>query len=143
MPQKLDKTDSSFELLHAADAVSHNAYSKYSNFSVGAAVRTRIGKTYVGCNVENASYPITTCAERNAISAAIAAEGPDVQIVEIAISAHNGSIASPCSPCGACRQAICEIAPGANVVFLDNDLEPVRATAEELLPGGFNFKRAG
>ncbi|CAA9364133.1 MAG: Cytidine deaminase, partial [uncultured Chloroflexia bacterium] len=86
-------------LLEAAREVRERAYAPYSNFFVGAAVLCSSGKVYAGCNVENAAYPVGICAERSALSAAIAAGERDVvRLVVVADSPR------PVSPCGMCRQ---------------------------------------
>jgi cytidine deaminase len=96
----LDRT----ELIRAAQEVRQNAYAPYSNYSVGAAVRTIDGRVFVGCNVENASFGLTVCAERNAIFAAVAAGARE--IVAVAVVTGDGG-----SPCGACRQVLAEFRP--------------------------------
>ena len=134
------KADPDTELLSRAEAASHGAYCPYSKFAVGAAVRTRSGAIYTGCNVENISYSITTCAERNALAAAIVAEGPRAEIARIAIFARNDTTHAPCPPCGACRQAIAENAPAAEVIFYGPGLQLERKTPADLLPGAFAFE---
>jgi cytidine deaminase len=122
-------------LLAAARAMLARAYAPYSKFHVGAAVLTGSGATYTGCNVENASYGLTICAERAAICAAVAAEGEAVRIRAVAVL--NGNNVS-CSPCGACRQVIFEFGPDAAVIFQGRDgLE--HSTARALLPAGFTL----
>ncbi len=76
-------------LLRVAASALKKAYATYSRFKVGAAVKTRAGGTYAGCNVENASYSIVSCAERNAIAAAVLAEGPRVKITAVALDARD------------------------------------------------------
>jgi cytidine deaminase len=93
------------DLLKAAEAARVHAYAPYSNFSVGAAIRTASGAIYGGTNVENAAYPVGTCAEAGAIAAMIA--GGDRHIVEVMVT---GSGTTPITPCGACRQRIREFA---------------------------------
>ena len=111
------------------------AYAPYSKFHVGAAVLTAAGNTYTGCNVENASYGLTNCAERTAIFSAIAAEGPRMKLRAVAVL---NSAKMPCSPCGACRQVIFEFGPAAVVIFQGQGaLE--ETTAAKLLPAGFSF----
>ena len=93
------------------------------------------GTFYYGCNVENASYGLTNCAERTAIFSAVAAEGDRMRIRAIAVWS-NPEV--PCSPCGACRQVIFEFGPNAIVLFQgQNGVQELRAS--ELLPSGFVF----
>jgi cytidine deaminase len=123
------------ELLRAARDAMQRAYAPYSNFHVGAAVLTEEGDIFTGCNVENASYGLTSCAERNAIFGAIAAKGPSLRIRAVAVTNAAGV---PCSPCGACRQVIHEFGPDAVIFFQGND-GTVSALASELLPAGFRL----
>ncbi len=123
------------KLLQAATEVRECAYAPYSNFFVGAAVLCSSGKVYAGCNVENAAYPATLCAERNAISSAIAAgERSIVRIVVIADSPR------PVSPCGMCRQVIAELAPNARVLLTNLAGATEETTADALLPGAFGAR---
>ena len=116
------------------------AYSPYSNFSVGAALTTRSGNTYTGCNVENVSYGLAICAERNAIAQAITNEGPGLKIDEIFITNRNSEGKSiPCSPCGACRQVIAEFATPDTQIHYQGKNGDVAVTMEELLPDSFRF----
>ncbi len=111
------------------------AYAPYSRFHVGAAVLTQAGSIFTGCNVENASYGLTNCAERTAVFGAVAAEGPGMRISAVAVWSDPEG---PCSPCGACRQVIFEFGPDALVLFQGKDgVEERRAS--DLLPGGFHF----
>jgi cytidine deaminase len=121
-------------LLQAARAAAERAYAPYSGLNIGAAVRTVRGGVYTGCNVENASYGLTSCAERNAIFAAVAAEGPAMRIAALAI--HANARSAP--PCGACRQVIREFGPDAKVIF-PLDGEPRTITVPELLPLPFRL----
>jgi cytidine deaminase len=122
-------------LLAAARAILGRAYAPYSKFHVGCAVLSESGATYTGCNVENASYGLTICAERASIFTAVAAEGASVRIRAVAVL--NGNDA-PCSPCGACRQVIFEFGQDAEVIFQGRDgLE--HSTARALLPAGFTL----
>jgi cytidine deaminase len=120
-------------LLQAASAALQRAYAPYSKFQVGAAVLAESGQVYTGCNVENASYGLTICAERAAVCAAIAAEGPRMKIRALAVRSVP---VVACSPCGACRQVIFEFGPDALVFFQGSD-GVAQATARELLPAGF------
>ena len=137
-------SDRIIHLHNCAAAVALNAYAPYSGFRVGAALATESGAVHRGCNVENSSFPVGNCAERNAIAAAVAAEGPSMRIAAIAIVALDPT-GEPvaCAPCGACRQAIIEFGPAAQVSFCaDSQAErPTLATvqAETLLPGAFSF----
>ena len=88
-------------LVAAARAVRRRAHAPYSKFAVGAAVLDERGRVSVGCNLENASYGLTVCAERNAIAAAVAAGARRIRAVAVATAASP-----PASPCGACRQVI-------------------------------------
>ncbi len=122
-------------LLVAAREALSRAYAPYSHFQVGCAVLTEIGHTYVGCNVENASYGLTICAERAAICAAVAAEGEHMKLAAVAVLNAAGA---PCAPCGACRQVIFEFGPRALIMYQGKDgIE--EAFAGELLPSGFTL----
>ena len=123
-------------LLHAADKAMKNAYAPFSNFRVGAAILTSEGDVFVGCNVENSSYGMTNCAERTAIFSAVAAKGPALEIVAVAVTNAQGVA---CSPCGACRQVIYEFGPDA-VIFYQGKDGPMQSRITELLPEGFRLK---
>ena len=123
-------------LLKAARATMKNAHAPYSNFRVGSALLTTKGKVFSGCNVENAYYGMTNCAERTAIFSAVAALGPKIEIAAIAVVNDQGV---PCSPCGACRQVIYEFGPNAIVFFQGADGEQ-QAHITKLLPEGFRLK---
>jgi cytidine deaminase len=118
-------------LLSAARDVRERAYAPYSHFAVGAALDTGDGHVFVGCNVENASYGLGICAERSAVSAAIAAGYRN--FAAIAIAGAEGAVTSPC---GACRQVLVEFNPDMTVVFTTPH-GPVVTTAAELLPHSF------
>ena len=127
------------DLLAQARTARDRAYAPYSNFLVGAAIRTEAGNVYTGVNVENVSYPVGVCAERNAIGAAILAEGPAMRLSAVAVSARGpDGRDAPCTPCGACRQAIAEFGD-ARVVFLDTEAAIRTVTIDALLPAGFTF----
>jgi len=123
-------------LMRTARAAMKRAYAPYSKFHVGAAVLTKDGKVFPGCNVENASYGMTNCAERTAIFSAVAQLGPKLEVTAVAVANDHGV---PCSPCGACRQVIYEFGPDAIVFFQGADGEK-QAHITELLPEGFRLK---
>jgi homotetrameric cytidine deaminase len=121
-------------LLAAADAVMRNAYAPYSQFPVGAALRTRSGAIHVGANVENVAYPQGQCAEASAIGAMVAAG--DSEIGAVAVVAEKLDI---CPPCGGCRQRLREFAAPDTPVYLGRPGGPLQATSVgELLPLAFD-----
>lgn len=122
-------------LLEAARRAMKNAYAPYSKFHVGAALLTTTGKLFLGCNVENASYGVTNCAERTAIFSAVAQLGPRMKIQAIAVANNHNA---PCSPCGACRQVIYQFGPEAVVFFLGSSGWKQMSVAD-LLPDGFRL----
>jgi cytidine deaminase len=127
--------DERARLLAAARSMFARAYAPYSKFLVGAAVLTEAGNIFTGCNVENASYGLTNCAERTAIFTAVAVEGPSMRLR--AVAALNAADAV-CSPCGGCRQVIFEFGPDAVVLFRGaKGIEEMSARA--LLPAGFSL----
>ncbi len=123
-------------LLRAALRVMKHAHAPYSNFRVGAAFLTTKGRLFVGCNVENASYGLSNCAERTAIFSAVAELGPKMEIRAIAVINDQGV---PCSPCGACRQVLYEFGPDATVLFQGKNAWK-KSHITELLPEGFRLK---
>lgn len=121
-----------YDLIIEAEKAIKHAYVPYSNFQVGAAVLTEEG-IFSGCNIENASFGLTNCAERTAIFKAIS-EGAE-KIDAIAVIANT---TNPISPCGACRQVMVEFCERDTKVFLANvDGDVAMRTVEELLPGAF------
>ncbi len=107
-----NKTVNQFkELLAAAEAARKVAYAPYSKFTVGAAVRTKSGKIFSGCNVENVSFGLTICAERSAVAAAISAGERDFVVIGVVANSKT-----PALPCGACRQVLAEFNPAMKVV---------------------------
>ena len=123
------------ELMQRAREAAAKAYAPYSKFHVGCALVTQTGGIFTGCNVENASYGLTICAERNAIFHAVATEGPQMRIASLAVIALGHEF----PPCGACRQVIAEFAsPNVPVCFLQNGLL-VTQTLAELLPATFQL----
>jgi cytidine deaminase len=121
------------ELIASAKAAREHAYAPYSNFKVGAALLGKSGRVYTGCNVENAAYGPSMCAERTAIFKAVS-EG-EREFEAIAVVTENGV-----SPCGTCRQVMMEFAPDMTV-FISNIQGNVRiTTVRDLLPDGFTPK---
>ena len=124
------------KLEQAAANVMNNAHAPYSNFHVGSAILLTSGEIFTGCNVENASYGMTNCAERTAIFSAVAKLGPKIEIKAVAVTNDQGVA---CSPCGACRQVIYEFGPNATI-FFQGASGPKEAHITELLPEGFRLK---
>jgi len=121
------------QLVSAARAVRLRAHAPYSRFRVGAAVLDERGRIHVGCNVENASYGLTVCAERNAVAAAIAAGAKRVRAV--AVCTTTGA-----TPCGACRQVLAERGAAATAILLAGPTGAPRATTlGALLPDAFSL----
>jgi len=122
-------------MTEAARRASEKAYCPYSRFRVGAAVLTADGEIFSGCNVENAAYGSTICAERNAIFQAVASGRTDV----VAVLVFTPTPA-PTSPCGACRQVINEFGPEAEVLGVCDGAEVLRKPLSALLPDAFGPK---
>lgn len=119
-------------LITAAHKARANAYVPYSNFAVGAVVLTHTGRMFPGCNVENAAYPASVCAERVALLSAYAAGEHDIAVLAVV-----ADTAGPVSPCGVCRQVLLELAPRC-VVVLANLRDAMQITTPgALLPSGF------
>ncbi len=125
------------QLLDAARAVREMAYCPHSKFQVGAAIIDENGSVHVGCNVENAAYPLGSCAEAGAISAMVAAGGQ--RIVTIAVAGGAGKTRA-CPPCGGCRERIHEFSDKkTRIIFKDNDAEWHTFKMDELLPSSFQL----
>jgi cytidine deaminase len=128
------------ELQRQAATAAQNAYAPYSHFRVGAAVLLDDGATVTGCNVENGSYRLTTCAEQTAIVAAVAVHGPTIRIRAIAVANLNNAASQPC---GACRQTILEFSTPDTVIFFPKqDGTFDQASITDLLPAAFLLSRA-
>lgn len=122
------------QLIEEAKVAREKAYVPYSKFKVGAALITVDGKVYHGCNIENAAYSVTNCAERTALFKAYS-EG-DTEFAKLVVIADTER---PVSPCGACRQVISELCPKDMKVVLTNLKGLVQeTTVEDLLPGAFS-----
>lgn len=120
------------ELKQAAILARSHAYAPYSGFTVGAAVRTKSGAVFTGCNVENASYGATICAERAALAAAVAAGERELAALVIASGARR-----PTPPCGICRQCLSELAPSLPIRSYTGDAHAEYDLAS-LLPDAFS-----
>ena len=123
-------------LIQSARDATRRAYAPYSNFKVGSALLTDDGKVFFGCNVENASYGLTNCAERTAIFSAVAEIGPSLVIRALAVINDQQA---PCSPCGACRQVIYQFGQKATVIFL-GPKGWKELPISDLLPEGFRLE---
>ena len=118
---------------NAAKETSQNAHCPYSGFSVGAAVLTEGGHIFSGCNVENASFGLTICAERNAVFHSVAKGHRKIEALVIYTPTE-----SPVPPCGACRQVINEFNPNADIYCFCKSNKSLHFKLEELLPHSFN-----
>jgi cytidine deaminase len=127
-------------LRQAALEAATRAYAPYSKFYVGAALLFEDGAVVTGCNVENVSYGLTSCAERNALFRAIGERGAGPRIQAIAVANRNGA-ASP--PCGACRQVMSEFVTGDAVVTFPGENGPETKPFAELFPNSFRFEPQG
>ncbi|WP_242319604.1 cytidine deaminase [Bacillus cereus group sp. BfR-BA-01349] len=128
----MDKT----KYIEEANKMLSKAYIPYSKFPVGAALVTKEGKIYTGCNIENASYGLCNCAERTAIFKAVSEGERDFSYLVI-----TGETDGPISPCGACRQVIAEFCDPKMPVLLTNVKgDEKEVTVEQLLPGAFSIE---
>ncbi len=124
------------ELIERAKEARKLSYSPYSNFAVGAALLCKDGEVYVGANIENSSYPLCMCAERNALYNAYMHGKKKEDFVAMALCAASDD---PCSPCGACRQVLSEIFPSSAPIYMSNLKGQVEETTiKELLPYAFS-----
>lgn len=131
MPNVSDKS-----LTKIANDMLEMAYVPYSKFPVGAALLTKEGKIFSGCNIENASFSLTNCAERTAIFKAVSEGIRDFE--KLIVTANT---TGPVSPCGACRQVIAEFCePGMPVILTNITGDVFETTVDELLPGAFTEK---
>ena len=121
------------QLFEAAKAASENAYSPYSNFEVGAAVLTKNNKIFTGCNIENASFGVTVCAERTAIFKAVSDGEREFEAIAIYV---NSDQLFP--PCGVCRQVMSEFSSDMIVIY-GNDKKIVESDIMKLLPESFSL----
>ena len=121
-------------LIRAATQAAGKAYAPYSRFRVGAALLTKTGKVFAGCNVENASYGLAICAERNAMFSAVAAGEREFE--RIVIFTPTASLTGPC---GACRQVMAEFAPNLEVVLVNKTGKTRSYSLRKLLPAQFKL----
>lgn len=125
------------DLREQAARAAVNAYAPYSSYRVGAALLLANGQMVTGCNVENASYRLTCCAEQAAIARAVSEFGPAIRIAAVAVANADASLT--CQPCGACRQTIAEFADGTCPIFYPGDGgKPGSCTLADLLPAAFS-----
>jgi cytidine deaminase len=129
------------DLLARAQDVATRAHAPYSRFHVGCALESVAGGVFTGCNVENASYGLTICAERSAVTTGVASEGARFRIRRAVVIVQGAEVAFP--PCGACRQVLAEFSwreGGEETEFFWPDRDRlVRATLAEILPGAFRL----
>ncbi len=116
-------------LLDAARLAREQAYAPYSRFAVGAALRTKSGRIFTGCNVENLSFGLTICAERSAVFSAVAAGERDFTALAVVADSRQ-----PVTPCGACRQVLAEFAPALPVCSANLQGAVFESSIAELLP---------
>ena len=121
-------------LRELAASVAERAYSPYSRFRVGAALLLEDGAVVTGCNVENCSYRLTSCAEQGAIARAVAERGPRIRVRAVAVANLNNAASMPC---GACRQTLSEFGEDAMVILYPGEAGPMETTLGELLPHAF------
>ena len=129
--EEADMTDR--ELVDLAFTMLERSYVPYSDFPVGAALLCKDGGVFTGCNVENAAYGSTICAERTALLKAVS-EGHRNDWVKLAVV---GNSTEPCWPCGACRQMLYEFCPNLILLVAGKDRDIVQVSLKELLPHGF------
>lgn len=127
------------ELMSLARSARERSYSPYSAFSVGAALLCKNGKVYLGCNIENASFTPTNCAERTAFFGAIAAGERDFLSIAIC-GGKSGEATELCPPCGVCRQVMSEFCKSDFAILLENNGEIKEYRLGELLPYAFDIK---
>jgi cytidine deaminase len=131
------------ELFKLAKDAMKNSYAPYSNYNVGAALLTKDGIVYKGCNVENSSYGVTNCAERTALFSAVANGKKDFEAICI-VGGKNGVITDYAMPCGVCRQALSELCDTKFKVYVCIDENNIKTfTLGELLPYSFDKSKLG
>jgi cytidine deaminase len=131
-------SESIAELRRLAIQAAQYSYSPYSRFRVGAAVLLEDGRIFTGCNIENASYRLTICAEHTAIARAISEAGPKIRVRAIAVDNLNNAASMPCGPC---RQILLEFGGPETWVFGPTQDGPIDVSLAELLPFGFHLEQ--
>lgn len=126
------------EIIKAAAETREKAYAPYSRFKVGAALLTEDGKIYTGCNIENASYSHTICAERVAVFKAVCAGAKSFQAIAIVTELDD-----PASPCGACRQVLAEFSADMKIIMANTKGKIIISNIKELLPLAFHLNNLG
>lgn len=127
------------ELVLQAEQAMEKAYAPYSGFKVGAALLTKNGKVFTGCNIENASFSPTICAERTAVAKAVS-EGEREFAAIAVVGGKDGKITGICPPCGVCRQVLSEFCDGEMPVYLGKGKGEFETVAlKDLLPLGFSL----
>ena len=135
----MNKTD----LFILAKEAMKNSYAPYSHYNVGAVLLTKNGNTYKGCNIENASYSLTNCAERTALFSAIANGEKEFEAILI-VGGKNGVVTDYVMPCGACRQALAEFCNADFTVYVGTNEDDIKEfTLGELLPHSFDKSKLG
>ena len=124
-------------LIEKAEEARKNAYAPYSKFSVGAALLTKSGKVYTGCNIENASFSPTNCAERTAFFKAVS-EGERLFDAIAVVGGKEGKLSQFCPPCGVCRQVMLEFCDSDFKIILKNNQDEKVFTLSELIPVSFS-----
>lgn len=132
------------ELLQQAEYAMQNAYAPYSRFTVGAALEAEDGTVFLGCNVENASYGATICAERTALFTAVANGKRHFKRIAV-VGGENGVLSGIAPPCGICRQALSEFSKDGSLLVLmkDGDGNVIKRPLSELLPEAFGLTGKG
>ncbi|MBW6515798.1 MAG: cytidine deaminase [Candidatus Cloacimonetes bacterium] len=123
------------KLIDAARKAADRAYAPYSGYKVGAAIRSKKGNIYTGCNIENASYSLTVCAERNALAQAVINGEKEFSVIAIYV---DSDMLFP--PCGACRQVLSEFSLDLRVIYANKN-EIHTALIKELLPESFQLRK--
>jgi len=126
------------QLRELASVAAGHSYSPYSHFRVGAALLLSDGSIVTGCNVENCSYRLTSCAEQGAIARAVAEHGPGIRLLAVAVANLNGAASMPC---GACRQTLTEFGDDSTLILYPGEKgAPEETTLGELLPHAFRLE---